>query len=212
MKSEKGQTKEEERLNVITHAIGFVFAVIGSCYLLSLGFKEGIHLRFITYLVFCIGLVTLYLASTLYHGSTDPRRKKQLNIFDHSAIYLLIAGTYTPLTLLTIKGVWGFAIFLVVWVIAIVGIVMKLYFTGRFPKISTAIYVLMGWVILIAIKPLINSMILPGLLWLLVGGLFYTFGALLYQWKSVKYNHVVFHIFVILGSICHYIVILSYTN
>ncbi len=212
MKSEKGQTKEEEQLNVITHAIGFVLALIASLYLLPFGLREGIHVRFISYLIYCIGLITLYLASALYHGSKDPERKKQLNIFDHSAIYLLIAGTYTPITLLSIKGAWGVAILSVVWFIAVVGIVLKLYFTGRFPKISTATYVLMGWVIIIAIKPLINSMVLPGLLWLLLGGLFYTFGALLYQWKSVKYTHVIFHVFVILGSICHYIVILSYTN
>ena len=212
MRSERGQTKEEERLNVITHAIGFIFALIATFYLLPIALREGIHLRFISYLIYCIGLITLYLASTLYHGSKDPERKRRLNIFDHSAIYLLIAGTYTPITVLTIKGVWGFTILSVVWVIAIVGIVLKLYFTGRFPKISTATYVLMGWVIIIAIKPLINSMVLPGLLWLLLGGLFYTFGALLYQLKSMKYNHVLFHIFVILGSVCHYIVILSYTN
>ena len=172
--------------------------------------KEGIHLRFISYLVYCMGLLTLYLASTLYHGAKDPGRKKRLNIFDHSAIYLLIAGTYTPISLLSIRGFWGYLILVIVWIIAIAGITLKLYFTGRYPRISTATYVLMGWVIVIAIKPLINSMVLPGLLWLLAGGVFYTVGAVLYQRKSVKYNHVIFHIFVLMGSLCHYIVILKY--
>ena len=212
MNSEIEQTPEEERLNVITHAFGFIIAFFASIFLLYNGFKEGIHLKFISYLVYCIGLLTLYLASTLYHGATNPKRKKLLNIFDHSAIYLLIAGTYTPITLLSIKGVWGLAILLTVWATALFGIILKLYFTGRYQKISTVTYVLMGWVIIIAIKPLINSMILPGLMWLLAGGLFYTFGAALYQRKSMKYNHVIFHIFVLLGSLCHYMVILNYTN
>ena len=212
MNSEIEQTPEEERLNVITHAFGFIIAFFASIFLLYNGFKEGIHLKFISYLVYCIGLLTLYLASTLYHGATNPKRKKLLNIFDHSAIYLLIAGTYTPITLLSIKGVWGLAILLTVWATALFGIILKLYFTGRYQKISTVTYVLMGWVIIIAIKPLINSMVLPGLMWLLAGGLFYTFGAALYQRKSMKYNHVIFHIFVLLGSLCHYMVILNYTN
>ena len=212
MNSEKEQTPEEERLNVITHGFGFIVALLGSLFLLINGVSEGSQIKFISYMVYCIGLVTLYLASTLYHGATDPKRKRLLNIFDHSAIYLLIAGTYTPIALLSIKGTWGLIILITVWVIAVVGIVLKLYFTGRFQKISTATYVLMGWVVIIAIKPLINSMVLPGLLWLLAGGLFYTIGAILYQRKSMNYNHVIFHIFVLLGSFCHYVVILNYTS
>lgn len=212
MKPEKVQSEDEERLNVITHAIGFILAIFASLLLLSRGLREGIHLRFFCYLVYCFGLLTLYLASTLYHSAKDPGWKKLLNIFDHSAIYLLIAGTYTPITLLTMKGIFGVVIFCVVWIIASVGIVMKLYFTGRYPKISTVTYVLMGWVIIIAIKPLINSMHTQGLIWLLAGGIFYTLGAFLYQLKSIKYTHVLFHVFVLIGSLCHYIVILNYTN
>ena len=212
MNTKTGQTEKEERMNVITHAFGLILSLFGSIILLERGLYEGIHLRFATYLIYSIGLLTLYLASTLYHSEKDPGRKKRLNIFDHSAIYVLIAGTYTPIALLTIRGMWGMLIFVVVWTIALVGIILKLYFTGRYSKISTATYVLMGWVIVIAIKPLINSMVTNGLLWLLAGGLFYTLGAFLYQRKSMKYNHVIFHIFVILGSLCHYIVILLYTN
>ncbi len=212
MNTETGQTEKEERLNVITHTIGLILSLFGSIVLLERGLDDGIHLRFATYLIYIIGLLTLYSASTLYHSAKDPGRKKRLNIFDHSAIYLLIAGTYTPIALLTIRGMWGMLIFWVVWSIALVGIVLKLYFTGRYSRISTATYVLMGWVIVIAIKPLINSMVTNGLLWLLAGGLFYTVGAILYQRKSMRYNHVIFHVFVILGSLCHYIVILQYTN
>ncbi len=212
MKALKEQTAEEERLNVITHAFGLVISVFGSIFLLINSLDEGFHMRFFSDLIYSLGLITLYLASTLYHGTVNAQRKKLLNIFDHAAIYLLIAGTYTPITLLAIKGVLGLAILVIVWVIALFGIVLKLYFTGRYPKISTLVYVLMGWLIIIAIKPLINSMVLPGLLWLLAGGLFYTVGALLYQSRSMKYNHVVFHIFVLLGSLCHYIVVYNYTN
>ena len=212
MNQEKLQTSEEERLNTITHALGFILALFASLFLLKDSLREGFHLRFISNLVYCAGLLTLYLASTLYHSAKNQERKRKLNIFDHSAIYLLIAGTYTPITMLTIKGLWGLVILVIVWSIAAVGIILKLYFTGRYPKLSTATYVLMGWVIIIAIKPLITSMVLPGLLWLLAGGIFYTFGAALYQRKSMKFNHVIFHVFVILGSLCHYIVILNYTH
>ena len=212
MNQEKLQTPEEERLNAITHGFGFILALFASFFLLKSSLNEGIHRRFASYFIYCIGLLTLYLASTLYHSAKDPERKRKLNIFDHSAIYLLIAGTYTPITLLTIKGIAGLAILGIVWITAFVGIVLKLYFTGRYPKISTATYVLMGWVIVVAIKPLVRSMVLPGLIWLVAGGLFYTVGALFYQRKSMKYNHVIFHIFVMLGSFCHYLVILYYTE
>ncbi len=212
MSTEKYYTPAEERLNVITHGFGFILAMFGSILLLSQGLREGIHLKFISYCIYCIGLLTLYLASTLYHSAKVPKLKNRLNIFDHSAIYVLIAGTYTPIALLTMKGSWGLAILCTVWILAIIGIILKFFFIGRYSKFSTATYVLMGWVVVIAIKPLINSMVAEGLLWLLAGGIFYTIGALLYQRKSMKYNHAIFHVFVLLGSLCHYIVILNYTN
>ena len=212
MSQERLYTATEERLNVITHGFGFMMALIGSMVLLIRGLQEGIHLRFISYLIYCFGLLTLYLASTLYHSAKVPELKKRLNVFDHSAIYVLIAGTYTPIALLSMKGIWGWVIFCIIWVLAVAGVVLKFYFTGRYSKISTATYVLMGWVILIAIKPLINCMATDGLLWLLAGGIFYTIGAFLYQRKSMKYNHAIFHVFVLLGSFCHYIVILNFTN
>jgi len=212
MSKENYYTPAEERLNVITHGFGFVLALFGSYILLVQGLQEGFHLKFISYLIYCFGLLTLYLASTLYHSAKKPKLKTRLNVFDHSAIYVLIAGTYTPIALLTMKGAWGITIFCIAWGLAIIGIVMKFFFIGRYSKISTATYVLMGWVIIIAIKPLINSMVTQGLLWLLAGGIFYTIGALLYQLKSMKYNHAIFHVFVLLGSLCHYIVILNYTN
>ncbi len=206
------QTEHEERLNTITHGIGFILAIFASIFLMAKALEEGSKLRLICYLIYCLGLLTLYLASTLYHHEKNPLRKKKLNILDHAAIYLLIAGTYTPITLLTIKGLWGLTILWAVWVIALIGIILKLYLTGKYPRISTSTYVLMGWVILIALKPLLNSMLISGILWLLAGGVFYTVGALLYQQKSMKYNHVIFHLFVMAGSVCHFMVILNYTT
>jgi len=212
MPIEKYYTPFEERLNVITHGFGFILALVGSILLLNQGFQEGIQLKFFSYLIYCFGLLSLYLASTLYHSAKNPKLKTLLNLVDHSAIYVLIAGTYTPIALITMKGNWGLAIFCIVWILAIIGITIKFFFIGRYSTISTTTYVLMGWVIVIAIKPLINSMVTPGLLWMLAGGIFYTVGALLYQRKSMKFNHAIFHVFVLLGSLCHYIVILNYTN
>jgi len=212
MSDEQQYSSEEERLNVITHGLGFIFALFASFFLLNKGLQGGVHLQFISYLVYSFGLVILYLASTLYHSAKDPEWKKGLNIFDHSAIYLLIAGTYTPIALLTMKGFWGITLFCLVWFLAISGMVLKFFFTGRFPKISTLTYVMMGWIVIIAIKPLIDSMVIEGLLWLLAGGIFYTIGAIFYQIKLLPFNHAIFHIFVLLGSVCHYIVIFNYTN
>lgn len=212
MSTEKIYTAAEDRMNVITHGIGFIASLFAAYLLLNKGWQEGIKLRFFCYLIYCFGLITLYLASTLFHSAKDPWWRKRLNIFDHSAIYILIAGSYTPITLLLIKGTWGLVIFSIVWTLALIGIVLKFFFTGRYSKISTLTYVLMGWVIIIAFKPLIDSMVIQGLLWLLAGGMFYTIGAIFYQRKSMKYNHAIFHVFVLLGSLCHYIVILNYTN
>ena len=212
MKKERIYTKEEENLNIISHRYGLIFAIFGSVRLLQIGFSDSNNLQIFSYLVYSLSLFFLYLASTLYHSSKDPEKRRKLNIYDHSAIYLLIAGTYTPITLLAIQGTWGWVIFGIVWFIAAVGITMKLFFIGRFSMLSTLSYVLMGWVIVVAIKPLMNSMPMQGLLWLLTGGISYTIGAMFYQRKSLKYGHAVFHVFVLLGSLCHYIVILNYTR
>ncbi|RLD75234.1 MAG: hemolysin D, partial [Bacteroidetes bacterium] len=133
-----------------------------------------------------------------------------LNIFDHSAIYVLIAGTYTPFTLLVLKGWVGWTIFGVSWGLALTGIVLKLFFTGKYDTISTIAYVLMGWLIIFAIKPLVNEMPFSGLMWLLAGGVFYTVGAILYSIKKLKYNHAIFHIFVLLGSFSHFMAVFFY--
>ncbi len=207
---EKIYTYKEEQINIWSHALGLLLFVAGTIILLAKAVKLHSLKVFIAFLVYGIGVNTMYLASTLYHSATKPVRRKRLNVFDHSAIYLTIAGSYTPITLLTMPPAWGTPILITVWTIAIIGITLKFFFIGKYSRLSTSMYVLMGWVIIVAIKPLINSMEMAGLIWLLAGGLAYTIGALLYQLKGLKYNHAVFHVFVLIGSACHYVVIYSY--
>jgi hemolysin III len=207
---EKKYTAKEERWNILTHGIGLVFAILGVLILFYKSYQLHSAKAFISFLIYGIGLTMMFLASTLYHSAKDPGKRGRLNIFDHSAIYLTIAGSYTPISLLNLPPIWGISVLIAVWLIAATGIILKFFFIGSFPKLSTVMYVLMGWVIVIAIKPLIGSMATPGLLWLLAGGLAYTIGALLYQIKKMKYNHAIFHIFVLLGAFCHYVVIYFY--
>jgi hemolysin III len=207
---EKIYTEKEERWNILTHGFGLVASIIGVVALLI----EALYLHspkvFVAFLIYGIGVTTMFLASTLYHSSKDPKKRKSLNVFDHSAIYLTIAGSYTPISLLTLPSVWGIPVLISVWLIGATGIVLKFFFIGTFPRLSTVMYVLMGWVIVVALKPLINSMETAGLVWLLAGGLAYTLGALFYQMKGLRFNHAIFHIFVLIGAACHYIVIYSY--
>jgi len=209
-KREKIYSAEEERWNILTHAFGLSMSIIGVIALLTKAFQLHSIKVFIAFLIYGIGVTTMFLASTCYHSATDPRKRQKLNIFDHSAIYLTIAGSYTPISMLTLPPFWGIAVLITVWLIAATGIILKFFFIGSFPSLSTVMYVLMGWVIVIALKPLINSMETAGLIWLLIGGLAYTVGAVLYQIKGLKFNHVIFHIFVLIGAACHYIVIYSY--
>jgi hemolysin III len=207
---EKLYTDQEERLNILTHGFGLIMSIIGSVVLLIKAFNLHSPKIFIAFLIYGIGVTTMFLASTLYHSASSPKKRKNLNVFDHSAIYLTIAGSYTPISLLTLPPVWGIPVLIAVWLIGSTGIILKFFFIGTFPKLSTVMYVLMGWVIVIAIKPLINSMETAGLIWLLAGGLAYTFGALFYQIKGLKFNHAIFHVFVLIGAVCHYIVIYGY--
>lgn len=208
--SEKSYSVEEERWNILTHGFGSAISVVGVIVLIAKAIQLHSAKVFIAFLIYGIGLISMYLASTLYHSATDPGKRKRLKIFDHISIYLTIAGSYTPITLLTIPPVWGIPVLVAVWLIAVTGIVLKFFFTGRFSRLSTLMYVLMGWVIVIAIKPLVNSMETAGLMWLIAGGLAYTIGAILYQIKGLKFNHAIFHLFVLIGSACHYIVVFSY--
>jgi hemolysin III len=200
----------EEKLNVISHGTGLFLSVLGLIFLIIKSSFYGTAWHIVSFSIYGASMVVLYSASTIYHASKNPVHRKRLNVFDHASIYVLIAGTYTPFTLITMRGPWGWSIFGVVWGIALVGIILKLFFTGRFNLASTIAYVIMGWIVIIAIKPMVQNTPFMGLVWLFAGGFFYTVGAILYMFRKIPYNHAIFHFFVLAGTICHFILIYQY--
>jgi len=203
-------SNKEEKLNIATHAFGLILSSIAFPFLiLKSMYFEGFWKPF-SLLIFGLSLIILYAASTLYHSATKPKLRRRLNIFDHSAIYVLIAGTYTPFTIITLEGKTGWVIFGLSWLFALTGIILKLFFTGKFDKLSTIMYVLMGWQIVFAINPLLENLSEQGLFWLFTGGVFYTVGAVLYSIKKIPYNHAIFHFFVLAGSLSHFVSIYFY--
>lgn len=197
-------SKLEEKLNVISHGFGLVLSIIAFPFLVikSLNF-EGFW-KPTSFIIYGLSLIILYAASTFYHAAKKPKRRRQLNIFDHAAIYVLIAGSYSPFCLVALNSSLGWYMFIFVWLFAIIGIVLKLFFTGRFDKLSTAMYLLMGWQVLFFIKPLMKNLSAEGLQFLIAGGIFYSVGAVLYSIKRMPYNHAIFHVFVLLGSLSHF--------
>jgi hemolysin III len=198
----------EEIANSITHGIGLVLSIAGFVVLLVFAILRGSASHIVACSIYGATLVCLYTASTLYHAVVAPRLKRALRIFDHSAIYLLIAGTYTPFLLLYLRGPWGWSLFGVVWGLAVAGIVFKFWFAGHFEYLSTAIYLAMGWLVIVAAKPVLAHVPTLTLLWLVAGGLFYTCGVIFYAWKRLPFGHAVWHLFVLAGSACHYCAIL----
>ena len=201
---------KEERLNIITHGIGFLLSIVALVLLVVNAARYGTARHITSFAIFGASLIVLYAASTFYHYAKNPDLRIKLNILDHAAIYVLIAGTYTPFTLVVLKGWVGWTIFGISWGLALIGIVFKVFYFGKYDRISTIAYVLMGWVIIFAIKPLIDGLPLKGLLWLFGGGLAYSFGALLYSFKKLRFNHALFHVFVLLGSFCHFMAVFFY--
>ncbi len=200
----------EEKINVITHAFGLLFSVIALVFLIIKASLYGDAWHIVSFSTFGISLVILYSASTLYHNSKTLKARARLKIFDHASIYVLIAGTYTPFALVTLSGKTGWWIFGATWLFALTGVILKLFFTGKYDKLSTLMYVLMGWIILFAIKPLINNLSIEGFFWLLAGGISYTLGAILYSFNKIKFNHAIFHILVLVGSFCHFVSVYYY--
>lgn len=203
-------SKKEEKLNVLTHAFGLIMSIVGLPFLLLKSLQYNGFWKPFSIVIFGVSLIVLYAASTFYHASKDSELRRKLNIFDHAAIYFLIAGTYSPFTIIILDGSLGWLIFSCTWVFAFIGIVLKFFFTGRYDKLSTAMYILMGWQIILAIKPLMNAFSINGLKFLFAGGIFYTVGALLYSSKKITYNHAIFHVFVLLGSTSHFMCIYIY--
>lgn len=202
--------KKEEFFNIATHGIGFLLSIAALVLLVVFASIYGDAWHIVSYSIYGTSLVILYLASTLFHWSTKPSRRLKLNVFDHASIYVLIAGTYTPLLLVTLRGPWGWSLFGVIWGMAIIGIVLKFFFTGRYNKLSTLAYVIMGWVVIIALRPLIENLSTPGLIWLSIGGASYSIGALFFLLNKMPYNHAIFHLFVLGGSIAHFVTIFWY--
>jgi hemolysin III len=198
----------EELSNSLTHGVGLALSIAGFVVLVILAAMRGSAWRIVSCAVYGTTLVCLYTASTLYHGIRSRRLKRVLKICDHSAIYLLIAGTYTPFLLVNLRGSWGWSLFAVIWGLAMAGILFKVWFVEHFPVFSTAVYLLMGWLALVAVKPMLLKVPHSGLLWLLAGGVLYTVGVVFYAWKKVPYNHAIWHGFVLAGSTCHYLAVL----
>ncbi|MEL4456681.1 PAQR family membrane homeostasis protein TrhA [Lutimonas vermicola] len=201
---------KEETINIITHGIGFILSIAALVILVVAASKYGNARHIISFAIFGASLIVLYAASTLYHYAKNPELRHKLNILDHSAIYVLIAGTYTPFSLVVLKGWVGWTIFAISWGLALTGIIFKVFYFGKYDKISTLTYVLMGWVIILAIKPLIDNFSTNGLIWLFAGGMAYSIGAVLYSIKSIRFNHAIFHVFVLLGSFCHFMAVFLY--
>ena len=200
----------EEKINVASHAAGLVLSLVGSVFLIVLASANGNILHVMSCAIFGASLVALYATSTIYHSARNPESRLRLRVVDHAMIYVLIAGSYTPLTLITMGGATGWLFFGIAWGMAFTGIVLKLFFTGRFNALSTLMYVFMGWIIIFAIDPLVSNLPPNGLIWLVSGGIAYTVGAILYAIKGIKFNHAIFHIFVLLGSTCHFITVYFY--
>lgn len=195
-------THREEVASLATHAAGIVFSIAALVVMLVLAY--GDLLQVASALVFGISLVVLYASSTLYHFSTTPRWKERFQTLDHICIYLLIAGSYTPFTLITLRGPWGWSLFTAVWAMAIGGVFMKTLWKGKKDHwFSTALYLLMGWLIVLAAGPLLRAMPAAGLGWLAAGGLAYTLGVVFFAWHRLPYNHAIWHLFVLGGSVCH---------
>ncbi len=196
---------KEEWLNVVTHLLGLLLSIAALALMVTFASLYGNAWHIVSFSIFGSSLVILYLASTLYHAARKRKVREKLNVFDHAAIYVLIAGTYTPYALVTLNGAIGWVLFGITWGLAVAGVVLKLFYTGRFEKLSTASYILMGWVAVIAAKPLIENLSDGGLLYLVLGGVCYTIGAIFYSFRNLPYNHAIFHVWVLAGSILHFV-------
>ncbi len=203
------QTKLEEQLNTYSHALGALLGISGLVLLIVLSSNKTPWSLF-SVIVYGISIIVLFTASTLYHAARTEKRKHYFRIVDHISIYLLIAGTYTPVLLITLEQSLGWTLFWVVWGIAGFGVVLKLFFTGRFEIFSTLLYLAMGWLIVFDFSNLYNAIGSSGVLWLYAGGLFYTVGILFYAIRRIPYNHVIWHVFVLAGAISHFFMILLY--
>jgi hemolysin III len=207
--SRRELTLGEEIANSVTHGMGALLAIGGVTVLVTFAARRGTAWHVVGCSVFGATLVLLYLASTLYHAIPVPRAKRVFRSLDHAGILFLIAGTYTPFTLVTLRGPWGWALFGVVWGLALVGLVLELAMTRR-PALAVSLYLVMGWTVVLALRPLLATMATGGIVLLVAGGVAYTAGVAFYAWRRLKYHHALWHGFVILGSAAHFFAVLFY--
>lgn len=206
-RSELCESVAEEAANAVSHGIGAICSVVALGVMVAIAAPlSPWHLAGAT--VFGVSLFLLYLASTIYHLVTTHRRKRFFRVVDHALIFVLIAGTYTPWLLVNLRGPWGWSLLGVVWGLALAGILIKAFLLPRFDKAGTILYLVMGWLICVAIKPLLENINAAGLLWLVLGGLFYTVGVAFYLAKNLRFGHVVWHFFVLAGSLCHVLAVI----
>ncbi|MDR5659675.1 hemolysin III family protein [Serpentinicella sp. ANB-PHB4] len=198
----------EEIANSITHGLGIIFSIVSLTILLVYAIWNRSPLSIVAFSIYGLCSLCLYVSSTLYHSFQSPHIKKLFRVFDHSSIFLFIAGTYTPVTLIAMKGYWRIGILTAVWVIATVGILFKIVTYNKFEKykyVSLALYILMGWLVIIAIKPMVDMVPIGFLWWLLAGGIVYTVGTIFYAIKKIPFNHAIWHVFVLAGSVLHFL-------
>jgi hemolysin III len=203
-------TLGEEIANSITHGVGLLAAAAGLFLLLTLAAATRDPWRITACAIYASTLVLLYAASLLYHALSATRARSVLRVLDHSAIFLLIAGTYTPFTLVSLRGPWGWTLLGIVWGLAVAGVTAKAVFGPRWPVISTALYICMGWTVVIALKPLVQHVPPGAIAWLAAGGIAYTGGVVFFAWTRLRYSHAIWHVFVLAGSVCHYIAVVLY--
>jgi hemolysin III len=211
MSTSREQTSGEELANSLTHGLGVVLTLVVAPLLVLIAARTGDVWRVVSAVVYATTLLLLFTSSMLYHGLTARGAKAVFQRIDHAAIYLLIAGTYTPFTLITLRGPWGWSLFAVVWGLAIAGVALKGTFGARLPALSTAVYLGMGWLAVVALRPLLMNVAPRGIAWLVAGGLFYTGGVVFYvRDERYRYHHAIWHVFVLAGSIAHFCAILWY--
>jgi len=203
-------TVGEEIANSVTHGVGALLSIAGTVILLVRAAMYGTAIHVASFAIYGMTLILLHLSSSLYHGLHAPRAKRVFWVFDHASIYLLIAGTYTPFMLISLWGAWGLTLMIAIWALAIVGILLASIFIGRFRKIALALYLVMGWLIVLASRQLWFNVPHQALVFVAAGGLSYTLGVTFYCWKRLPYSHMIWHLFVLGGSACHYFAILLY--
>ena len=210
-KEERRPTLGEEIANSISHGIGLVLAIVATPILIITALRYGNAWNMVGVSVFAASMITLYLASTLYHALTHDGAKRVFRMLDHSAIFLLIAGTYTPFTLGILRGPWGWTLLVIIWTLAAVGLTMKIFLRARYAWLSVGLYLVMGWLVVIAAPQVLRVMPLSGLAWLVAGGIAYTAGVGFYAAHRVRYAHFAWHLFVITGTVCHFFAVLWYS-